>query len=288
MSKTEHSELVRIISQHPWLSEKYSELKNLLFSECENDEHRYLVTTIFSELVHIDLHMYKELIKGVAENISKTHFSPSTTLIVSMTGDRSADSGQHVLYELKYFLRYFTWTGYTAVNKYNESHKIFKENGQQDNHIILVDNFIGSGRTVQTRIDWIKETFKQKNYRIPNISVKVALCTQSGFEILKENGVDIFASKIVNDKLIENLFYSPAIDHYIGMMEYLESKLLQVYKTKKNNTKILPSLGYGKAQVALSIETMNTPNNVFPIFWWQFYKDEKERRVLLLRDMEDA
>ena len=287
MSRKEHIELSKIIAQHPWLSDKSKEIRNLLFSECETDEHRHLITALISELVHVDMHSYKELIKSVAENIKNTHLMPSTTLIVSMTGDRSADSGQHVLYELKYFLRYYKWTGYTAVNKYNESHKIFKDNGQQDTDLILVDNFIGSGRTVQTRINWVQETFTTKNYKTPNISVKVALCTKSGFDFLKSQGVDVYASKIINDKLIENLFSSNK-DHYIEMMQYLESKLLTVYKTKKNITKLLPSLGYGKAQVALSIETMNTPNNVFPIFWWQYANNAEEREVLLLRDMEDA
>ena len=140
---------------------------------------------------------------------------------------------------------------------------------------------------MQTRINWVQETFTTKNYKTPNISVKVALCTKSGFDFLKSQGVDVYASKIINDKLIENLFSSNK-DHYIEMMQYLESKLLTVYKTKKNITKLLPSLGYGKAQVALSIETMNTPNNVFPIFWWQYANNAEEREVLLLRDMEDA
>ena len=71
-------------------------------------------------------------------------------------------------------------------------------------------------------------------------------------------------------------------------MKNIEEKLLKLYYTKKGKPKTVPSLGYGGAQVAISIEDMNTPNNVFPIFWWQYSSDHKERDVILVRDMEDA
>lgn len=287
MGKKEHSEMARIITQHPWLNEKYKELKNLLFVECETDEQRYLVKEILSKLVHIDMSSYRKLIKILAENIATINSEPEKTLLVSMTGDRSSDSGQHVLYALKFFLASLKWTGYTPVNQYNQSHKVFKENDQQDCYLILVDNFIGSGKTVLSRLAWIKQIFEQKNYKLPKIYVMVALCTRSGYEMLISSGVNLLVSQIIEDKLIDNLFVEEK-DKYIELMKSIEDKLLKIYHTKKNKTKIIPSLGYGGAQVALSIEEMNTPNNVFPIFWWKYYSDNKERDVILIRDMEDA
>lgn len=287
MSRKEHEHLLKIFSQHSWLRKKTNGLRDLLFNECETEDHRLLVTQILSKLVYIDLYAYRDLIKGLAENISNMGSQPEKTLLVSMTGDRSADSGQHVLYALKFFLAELKWTGYTPVNTYNQSHKAFKENKQQDSYLILVDNFIGSGKTVLTRLAWINQIFSQMGYKIPKISVKVALCTRSGYDMLVNEGIDLYASRVIDDKLIDNLFSSDK-DKYIEMMKNIESKLLNIYHTKKNQTKIVPSLGYGEAQVAISIEDMNTPNNVFPIFWWQYSSDKKEREVILVRDMEDA
>lgn len=287
MNRKEHQQLQKIFLQHPWLIPKTDGLKALLFKECETDDHRYMVTEILSKLIHIDLHTYRDLIKALADNISDTVSEPEKTLLVSMTGDRSADSGQHVLYALKFYLASLRWTGYTAVNQYNQTHKVFKENKQQDHNLVLVDNFIGSGRTVLSRLAWINQIFEQMDYSRPEISVKVALCTKSGYEMLINEGVNLYASRIIEDKLIDNLFAQDK-DKYIELMKSIESKLLKIYHTKKQQTKSVPSLGYGGAQVAISIEDMNTPNNVFPIFWWQYYSDQKERDVLLIRDMEDA
>lgn len=287
MSRKIHSDIARIIAQHPWLTLKSKELKNLLFIECETDDQRYLVKEILSNFVHIDLSTYRDLINKMSKNIVTINSEPENTLLVSMTGDRSSDSGQHVLYALKYFLASLKWTGYTPVNQYNQSHKVFKDNGQQDCYLILVDNFIGSGRTVLSRLSWINQIFEQKKYQLPRISVVVALCTRSGYEMLIKEGVDVHTSQIIEDKLIDNLFTTEK-DKYIGLMKSIEDKLLKIYHTKKKQTKSVPSLGYGGAQVALSIEDMNTPNNVFPIFWWQYYSDHKERDVILIRDMEDA
>lgn len=225
--------------------------------------------------------------KLLADDITRTVSDPEKTLLVSMTGDRSADSGQHVLYALKYYLAALKWTGYTTVNQYNHSHKVFKENQKKDLYLILVDNFIGSGKTVLSRLSWIKQTFNQFEYEIPKIYVKVALCTKTGHDVLINAGINLYAAQIVEDKLIDNLFYSEK-DKYIELMKNIEEKLLKLYYTKKGKPKTVPSLGYGGAQVAISIEDMNTPNNVFPIFWWQYSSDHKERDVILVRDMEDA
>ena len=287
MSRKEHSDIARIISQRPWLSEKHNELRNLLFVECETDDHRALVSKILCNSMHIDLYTYRNLMKLLADDITKTVSDPEKTLLVSMTGDRSADSGQHVLYALKYYLAALKWTGYTTVNQYNHSHKVFKENKETDLNLILVDNFIGSGKTVLSRLAWINQTFNQFGYAIPKIYVKVALCTRTGHDVLINAGINLYASQIVEDKLIDNLFNSEK-DKYIELMKNIEEKLLKLYYTKKGKPKTVPSLGYGGAQVAISIEDMNTPNNVFPIFWWQYSSNHKERDVILIRDMEDA
>lgn len=287
MSRKEHSDIARIIAQRPWLNEKHNELRNLLFVECETDDHRALVSKILCNSMHIDLYTYRSLMRLLADNITSTVSDPEKTLLVSMTGDRSADSGQHVLYALKYYLAALKWTRYTTVNQYNHSHKVFKENQNQDRYLILVDNFIGSGKTVLSRLAWINQIFNQLGYEIPKIYVKVALCTRTGYDVLTNAGINLYAAQIVEDKLIDNLFTSEK-DKYIELMKNIEEKLLKLYYTKKGKPKPVPSLGYGEAQVAISIEDMNTPNNVFPIFWWQYNSNNQERNVILIRDMEDA
>ena len=67
------------------------------------------------------------------------------------------------------------------------------------------------------------------------------------------------------------------------LMDELEDNLSQNY-----NGKELPKYGYGKVESLYAREDGNTPNSVFPIFWWPFYKNQNVRVTLLTRAMRDA
>ena len=53
-----------------------------------------------------------------------------------------------------------------------------------------------------------------------------------------------------------------------NVMRRLESELKQDV-----NDQPFPSLGHGEAEALYTMENGNTPNSVFPIFWWRYYAD---------------
>ena len=62
-------------------------------------------------------------------------------------------------------------------------------------------------------------------------------------------------------------------------MKNLEIRLL-ADKISDNN---MPSLGYGEIEALYKRENGNTPNNVFPIFWWPRDKNELKRSTIMTR-----
>ena len=76
------------------------------------------------------------------------------------------------------------------------------------------------------------------------------------------------------NELIEEAGRESAIQ---SMME-LENKLQKRYQGKK-----LPNFGYKGSEALYALEANNIPNNVFPIFWWPFYKGGNSRKTFFSR-----
>lgn len=287
LPKKEFEIIWQLAFKHPWLQTKTNALTTLLFEDCETPEQLSLVIDILDHLNYISNNEYNSFLEDLALDIVTSDLSPQNTFLVAMSGDSSADSGQSVLYDLKNKLSIHDWKGYRSVNRYDQTPKAYKEfklaNSDKVVNIVLVDNFVGTGSTVINRVRRIKTLFKEKGYPEPNILVKVLISTISGIKNISEENINFVFIKEVNDKILERIYASDEVQVKKDLMRRLESKLSSSY-----NTRLLPSLGYGESQVAISIQDKNTPNNVFPIFWWKYYLDGKVRDVVLHRAMDDA
>lgn len=285
--KKAFEKIFQLAFKYPWLKPKTTALGTLLFEDCENEEQAQLIIDILDNLRHITIQEYNEGISNLALDIATSEFKPELTFITAMSADSTADSGQSVLYDLKGELSKLEWTGYRSVNRYDQTPKKYKEfrknNEDQSITIILVDNFVGTGGTVINRVKRIKELFSESKLPMPNVLVKVLISSKTGEENIKNNNIDFSCSYIVSDNILEKIYDPNQVENKKNMMKTIEGKLSQ-----SHNDRVLPSLGYGELQVALSIESKNTPNNVFPIFWWKYYSDYTVREVLLHRAMDDA
>jgi len=285
--KKAFEKVFQLAFKYPWLQPKTEALSTLLFEDCESEEQTQLIVDILDHLRHITIQEYNESISNLALDIATCGLEPKLTFITAMSADSKSDSGQSVLYDLKVELSKLNWDGYRSVSRYDQTSKIYKEfkkiNGDQSVNIVLVDNFVGTGSTVINRVKRIQEIFSQVNYPEPNILVKVLICSESGKKNIKEENIDFSYTYIVNDNILEKIYDKHQVENKKNMMKAIEAKL-----SNSHNERDLPSLGYGELQIALSIESKNTPNNVFPIFWWKYYSDYRVRDVLLHRAMDDA
>ncbi|EOQ65763.1 MULTISPECIES: hypothetical protein [Acinetobacter calcoaceticus/baumannii complex] len=279
--------VLHLAFKYPWLKPKTDALMTLLFEDCETDDQAQLIIDILDQLKYITMHEYNSYLSDLALDIATCGIEPESSFIVAMSADSKADSGQSVLYDLKNELSKIEWKGYRSVNRYDQTPKAYKEfktsKGAQTINIVLVDNFVGSGSTVINRVKRIEELFNQSGFPKPNIYVKVLISTISGKDNINSEDINFSFFSLVNDKLLERIYEPDQVEVKKDLMRSLESKLAPSY-----NERVLPSLGYGESQVAISIENKNTPNNVFPILWWKYYSDQRVRNVLLHRAMDDA
>ncbi|MEW5233071.1 hypothetical protein AB1Y70_03665 [Citrobacter portucalensis] len=275
--------LLKLTQSQPWLNNKTEELHSLLSEECDSGEKRALIIELLNRFNYLNSSEFLSMLESLAESIITTpNIDDGDTQIVAMAMDGSADSSQYILYGLKPILQKYNWTKYSHVNVCRKAFSNYRNNINLKN-IILVDEFVGSGDTVINRVRFINSQFSSAGITDYNIFVKVLVSTNEGFKRIKETGID-FESLIRIKKGITDFYEDEIlIQNKKNTMLELES----ILSTSFNN-RSLPSMGYGEAESLYAREGGNTPNNVFPIFWWPQLNNENGRKVLLIRAMGDA
>jgi hypothetical protein len=216
------------------------------------------------------------LINDIVDYIIKdSGFEKHRTQIVSMSYDSDADSGQMVLYFLKNPIHAKDWKECELVNTIGKCYKKHRDDGR--NQIVLVDEFVGSGQTLRNRVKELKNNI--------NGEYSLKCCFIAGMDWvlkeLEEEGIEVFCplrlkrgiSDYYNDenlRVAENLM----LDLEISLQQEIAEKELFTY-----------TFGYGVAEALYSLEGCNgnTPNSVFPIFWWPQRSGAKNRATLLTR-----
>jgi hypothetical protein len=199
-----------------------------------------------------------------------------------MTGDYSSDSAQFVTYALKAPLEKAKWRDHITVTNFQRAYREFNKNGQKHCNIILVDEFVGSGNTIVDRVNRLKHLFEDNGITGITIRVKAIAASSIGVNKAKEAGVDL-TSYLVIEQGITGHYASAEAEKKLELMDKLESILSTSYKDRE-----LPKLGYGSTESLYTRDDGNTPNSVFPIFWWPFFTDNADRKTLLIRAMGDA
>lgn len=275
--------VLKLTRKQPWIEEKIDELEHMLYSECQEDNYKQdMIIDLIERFHHLTTKDYSQKLQDLAEDIvTDPQFSEETCQLVAMAADASADSSQYILYDLKPILEKFKWRKYKQVNKFGNSYQIYKRSPSHKN-IILIDEFIGSGKTAIGRVNEISKVYKSNGIVDFNIVIRVLASTEMGLKNIKNAGIDI-KTQIVLNKGISDFYNEIEANEKIKHMIELESLLSTSY-----NERDMPSLGYGKTESLYYRENGNTPNSVFPIFWWPFYKSQEERPTLLIRAMGDA
>lgn len=281
MDKALFNLVLNLIRKQPWLSSKVRELESILYDECSDLESRNLLIEILDRFLYVDRELYFQLIMEVAQDIvTEPGGDEAITQVVAMAADSNADSSQEVLYNLKPKLEELGWRRHVLVDRYGKALSKCKDDGYRK--IILVDDFVGSGKTVVNRVRDINLRFSQAKIEEFSVKVKVLVSTAVGLDNVLSAGVDITAQEILK-KGIDDYYDAERAALNRDLMLKLEAGLSAEYEGRD-----MPSLGYGGAQAAYCRAESNTPNSVFPIFWWPVSSNGSERSRILVRAMRDA
>jgi hypothetical protein len=266
--------LLRLFSKQNWLRDRKIEIEELL-KFCDNESQKDIIIDLLEEFTFLNQDTYQKTLNQVCDFIiNHSGFNEETTQIVALTKTESADSGQVVLYHLRNSLFGLHWRKFKDVNKLGSSKKIYNQGFKQ---IILFDEFIGSGQTIIGRVNEIKGLIGE--------DFSFICCFIAGMEYainkVQEQGIQVYCPLKLKQGISER-YYGHELMQAEDDMLNLELKLAPWINKKELYSY---SFGWKGSEALYSLEGCNgnTPNNVFPIFWWKKDLKERDRKHLLTR-----
>lgn len=275
--KMDHDSFVELFSlnvNYPWLQSE-SEGMIELWNFCDEQEQRQLVSSLIRQFEVVDSNKLKMYGEQVASIISDTwNANPVRTRIVAVSDESHADGSQSFLQSLKNkFSVHDGWSEGCFINDLREAVNVAKD----DWTIVLLDDFIGTGRTIKRKVGWfLDELAKDGKHNVSVKAVAIAGMEESK-NCLDELEVECFCPVWLR-KGISDHFDGDALDYSTKSMQSLENKLGAKFKGM-----YLPRFGYGRSEALFCVEAYNVPNNVFPIFWWPVTKDNSARSTIFKR-----
>ncbi|WP_139791230.1 phosphoribosyltransferase-like protein [Chromobacterium violaceum] len=279
LSKREFDKVFNLAIEQKWLSGKLDALKSLLFEDCLNSEHMDLVIELLGRFRYVYPDDLASRINDlVLEIITTPEINPDNTIIAAMAADSSPDSSQYLVQLIKPKLSEYGWGGVEIVNTFAAAYRKSKSDGFFRKKVVLIDEFVGSGKTVISRCDEIKRQFGSATVDV-DIAVRVLFASSVGKNFLLDQGVNFNSIEEIN-KGITDFYSDEDAKRRIRNMLEIESKL----SAEAGDHKMVEcTLGYGKTECLFGIDGHNTPNSVFPIFWWPTKVDGMRRQTILTR-----
>ena len=279
--RSEFNQIFELTRKQRWLSDKSEHVGNLIFDECSSPEERELVFSLLSRFDSIDYKSFTDSLIQIVQKIKTLpNFNAKETIVLPLTVGSGEDSGQEVIYRIKSISENEGVSDWITANRADKLPNILKKINSKISRVVFVDEFLGSGETVVGRFQAAQKAFDDKCIDKPEFIACVVAAQKEGIENVEAEGIEVFATNTYKRGITD--FYDDSSEQ-IQVMKNLENLL-----SKEFNGRKLPSLGYGAAEALYHREGGNTPNSVFPIFWWKYLNNGSCRKTVVVRNMRDA
>lgn len=134
------------------------------------------------------------------------------------------------------------------------------DNIKPNQTVILLDDYIGSGETAISAIEWFVKYHNVPSNQIVIISIAAQ---EIGIQQVQDKtGVTVF-SYLHFKRGISDRYVGEQLDTYSRIMTHIEDKLKVAAKDR---------FGYNQSEALISL--IRTPNNTFPVFWKSYGKNK--------------
>ncbi|MBE1556285.1 phosphoribosyltransferase [Sporosarcina limicola] len=200
-------------------------------------------------------HIKKAIAKFISEGsidmtkITRIHIAP----LISPEDFGKSKSSTMVHYLFKGSIRYINHIGNKKLYYTDDLNIDYNQINKEGNILIVVDDFIGTGETACSAIDYLID---EKNVIKEKIVVISIASLEQGIQLLSEKGIYHYSSVVFNKGITDYCSTKEELDYKLEIMDSIETKI----KAHKNER-----LGYNKSEALITL--IRTPNNTFPLFW---------------------
>jgi hypothetical protein len=267
----------RLAISYSWIGKRPERINNLRLllieaNKAGGESGMHLINSLITRFVFMTADDYENAIMEMAEYVDET-FNLSATIICAASADHTKDSGQKVLYDLCSALGALGHRKIHSSNRYDHIQKL--KIAATD--IVLIDEFIGTGRSFLGRVVAMKKQFIGIGKNIPKLhGIAVAGMSNGLREIAHGfDSLTVFTSLL---RGIQGMAPRQSMTEEYDLMSLMENELCANIDGKN-----LPRLGDGACEALYARSLGNCPNSVLPIFWWPKVSPDLKRSPLFTR-----
>lgn len=269
-------DIYALLEQYQWLKSFLSPLIEL-WNLCDKKDQQELLKILIGRFTFIDVVQLDKIAKGIFEKTQEWGLNSANTYIAAIADSNEIDGS---IAGLQFMKNKFPSTkGWKERNFYSSIIEAATRIKTNDN-IILFDDFIGTGKTMIAKIDYIVKKYKERAVKPRSIKIVAYAAMEFGVRNINEkHDYEIYAPFLLKRGLTD-FETDESLEAKKALMISLESKLGKKFKRLKLNDH---SLGYRGSETLFQIYGHNCPNNLFPVFWWPTLEDGTERNTIFQR-----
>lgn len=264
--------LTQLHMKYEWLQYEPDALFEL-WCLADNEEQKKLIEFLIHNFLYVN---GKDLDWGCKSIVNQIEIgwglTAENTIITATCNNSNPDGSQMILQRIKNKLS-GEWREKMLYNSLPVAANVLQEN----NNIVMVDDFIGTGNTMYRKVNYLLEILSKRNIEKYSIYIVSIAAMNFAKETLENLNIPYYSVHWLLKGISEKINL-PERMNAIKAMEALEAKLKDEVFGRK-----LPKFGYKQSESLFAIESNNIPNNVFPIFWWTHLKDNTLRKTLFHR-----
>lgn len=251
--------------QYDWLKTCDEGFMELWYSTKGDINQKKLVLYLIHNFLYVDSNRADVFCERIVRQITEVWgLQPRNTTITATCDNSNPDGSQLMVQKLKNRFP-FHWHEFDFSNSLPEA--LYKKIHSNDN-LVICDDFVGTGLTIGRKTEYALKVIRERELE----NVQIYIVSFAAMQFSKKAILYPFYSCEWLPKGISETLTGDNLVIATRIMEEMERIL-----NPKIGRQYLPKFGFERSESLYNYENDNIPNNVFPIFWWKKYKDNRFR-----------